>query len=186
RVFHVFTGATVTISGLTVRNGYVSGDADLTSTGGGIRNSGTLMLTDCAVTGNTASDSGGGIYNVAGKTLAVSNCTFSANSAFEGGAIFNEATFNGTTGATVTVTNSAFNGNAAGIGAAIANNDSVSATAPATLTVSGSTFSHNVAAERRGLKVVVFAGVGGAIANGGTATVIDSTLSENQAQDSAD
>jgi hypothetical protein len=59
RVFHIAAGRTVTISGLTITNGNP--------------------------TGNFPDDSGGGIYN-GGATLTVSNCTLSGNSAtFDGG-----------------------------------------------------------------------------------------------------
>jgi hypothetical protein len=49
RVFTINPGRTVTISGLTIANGHVTGDV-----GGGILNEGTLVLTDSVVTGNTS------------------------------------------------------------------------------------------------------------------------------------
>ncbi len=53
-VFHIAPGETVTISGLTITNGYT------TDSGGGIHNDhAALTLNDCTVTGNQ----GGGIYN---------------------------------------------------------------------------------------------------------------------------
>ena len=47
-------------------------------------NSGTATLTDCAVSGNSANDGGGGLYNHGG-TLTLINCTVSGNSANDGG-----------------------------------------------------------------------------------------------------
>ena len=80
RVFYINPGKTVTISGLTITNG------------------------------NVTNDSGGGIYNDGG-TLAVSDCTVSGNSASYGGGIINDST-NGS--ATTTITNSTFSGNSGG------------------------------------------------------------------------
>ena len=58
RVLHVLSG-TVSLSGLTVRNGSVVGS------GGGILNAGNLTLTNVKVTQNLAS-SGGGVFNEGG------------------------------------------------------------------------------------------------------------------------
>ena len=78
----------VTISGnklsddLQVENLAVAKLSDLTFTGGdagGIENDGTLTLNDCTVTGNSASNFDGGIYNDSGK-LTLNDCTVSGNS----------------------------------------------------------------------------------------------------------
>jgi hypothetical protein len=81
RIFTVSSGATVRIDGLTVTNGTGGGPISLV-TGGGIQNSGTLVLTNCVVTANNItsfSDTfGGGIYNDGRLTLirtVVSNNT---------------------------------------------------------------------------------------------------------------
>ena len=50
RVLTVNSGKTVTISGLTVTNGHLSG----VNQGAGIFNSGTLTVTDCTISNNTA------------------------------------------------------------------------------------------------------------------------------------
>ena len=125
RVFHIFSGTTVTISYLTIQNGSASGGG-----GGGIRNDATLTLTNSTVSGNT----GGGILNafgtltlkystVSGNTSAVSagggihslgpltltNSTVSGNSTgTSGGGIF------GGTGSTLTLNNSTVSGNTPG------------------------------------------------------------------------
>ncbi len=59
RAVHIASGETVTISGLTIINGYTAGF------GGGIHNDhAALTLNDCTITGNTSlSYLGGGIYN---------------------------------------------------------------------------------------------------------------------------
>src|SRR5262249_38084442 len=54
--------------------------------GGGIFNYGTLTVSGSTLSGNSASQGGGGIY-CASATATVTGCTLSGNSAFEGGAI---------------------------------------------------------------------------------------------------
>jgi len=115
--------------------------------GGGIYNNGTLAVTDSTFSGNSATGGGGAIYT--SGTLTVTGSTFSSNSVVNGvgGAIF--------TSGTLTVTGSTFSGNstgAGGEGGAIVN-------ASDTLTVTNSTFSGNSA------------GTGGAIFNPGIVTV---------------
>jgi hypothetical protein len=81
RIMSVSAGAAVTVSGLTLADGSAS-------TGGGIDNLGTLVLSDCTVSGNSASTGkGGGIYN--DGTLLMIGSTVSGNSAQQGGGIFN-------------------------------------------------------------------------------------------------
>lgn len=80
RVFQVNAG-TVSISGLTIANGHVTGGA-----GGAIGNSGTLTLSNSTLSGNQA-DHGGGIRNNAGLTMT--NSTLSSNTASYGGGILN-------------------------------------------------------------------------------------------------
>jgi hypothetical protein len=118
--FGVNTGATFSLYGLTLTNGY-----------SGIQNNGTATVADCTITG--ASESG--IFN--GATLAVNNCTFSGNYAPAGGGagIFNFVD------STATVTNSTVSGNNANgaYGGGIYNNYG------GTMTVSNSTVSGNTA-----------------------------------------
>ena len=165
RVFHVSSGVTAAIAGLTVTNG-TGWDQDLTNAGGGIYNDhatlalnnctlsgnsagwgsgiyndhATLALDNCTVSGNTASWGGGGINNHSG-TLTITNSTFSENWAAaphnvgDGGAILNDA-YDGS--GTLTVTNSTFSGNRTyHLGGGIYNDGG------ATLTVNNSTFSGN-------------------------------------------
>jgi hypothetical protein len=104
RVFNIASGKTVTISGLTITNGSVSG----VNFGGGIYNDqdATLTVNNCTVSGNS-SVRGGGIFNFV-ATLIVNKSTLSDNSAIgnSGGGIEN---FHGT----LTVNNSTLSGNSA-------------------------------------------------------------------------
>ena len=91
-----------TIAGLTIT------DASTTLPGGGIFNGGTLTVTNCVLSDNSAGF-GGGIDNAG--TLTVTNSTLSGNSASqddEGGGIENLGT--------LTLTNSTLTGNTAGNG----------------------------------------------------------------------
>src|SRR5262249_30189037 len=95
----VDAGVTAFLSGLTI----TGGSAD---NGAGLANHGTLTLTDCTVSGNSASNSGGGLYNLNG-TLTLTNCTISGNSAgTDSGGLWNNGT--------ATLTNCTVSGNSAG------------------------------------------------------------------------
>ena len=67
--------------------------------GGAIKNSGTLTLNNCTITGNTANFNapcctdtgrGGGIYNGPSASLTINGCTITNNKAFGGGGIYND------------------------------------------------------------------------------------------------
>jgi hypothetical protein len=99
RVFQVDAGVTASLSGLTITGG--GGTADR---GGGLLNLGAtnLTLTNCTVSGNTASTNGGGLANYGVATLI--DCTVSGNTAGGSGAgLFNS-------GGTLTVGNSTITG----------------------------------------------------------------------------
>ena len=199
-VFRVYTGANVTISGLTIRNGNATQVLDTAGNtlglGGGIANSGTLALSNCAIVGNVAYGGGGGIMNEPGKTLTISNCTVSGNYAkptgspyvpASGGAIWNSparlvdpASF---TPGTVTIADTTIDyNNFEGPGApAIVNEGSLSITggdvsfnegfeSPAVVSDGGTLALTNVTLQ---------ANDGGAIGNGGSATVTGSTFAGN-------
>src|SRR4051794_21544464 len=158
RVFYINPGKTVTISGLTIKNG----SAPSPYYGGGIYNDhASLTLSNCIISGNSAVHGawgegiGGGIFNDQG-TLIVSGCTLSGNLAYYGGGISNN--WLGAAGAAVTITNSTVSGNSAGFGAGIYNSDG-------TMTLSNSTVSGNTATYW-----------GGAIYNSGTSSFSDATL----------
>jgi hypothetical protein len=109
RIFEVAAGTTDTISGLTISGGNgvannPSGTSYLDGIGGGILNFGSLTISNCTLSGNTALY-GGGIENYG--TLTVSGSTLSSNSAgIDGGGIDN-------IGGTLWVIDSTLSGNSA-------------------------------------------------------------------------
>jgi hypothetical protein len=87
QIFNVASNTIVFLNSLIITNGYT------TNNGGGINNNGTLTLTNCTLSGNSAYDLfGGGIFNNAGL-LTLNQCTLSGNSAIYGlgGGIANSA-----------------------------------------------------------------------------------------------
>jgi CSLREA domain-containing protein len=154
RVFEISASATVSIVGVTIRDGYM----ELSGDGGGILNSGNLTL-DRSTISNSRAYSGGGIYNYG--TLTVTRSSITGNVAggtyVGGGGITNHGT--------LTISDSTFSGNSAEpLGGALYNWDHSSAT------ISGSTLSAN----RANLS-------GGGISNDGAMTITNSTLSGNTA-----
>jgi hypothetical protein len=113
RVFDIASGETVTISGLTIINGYTPGF------GGGIHNDhAALTLNNCTITANSSSSNkGGGIYNDAEyldgapleAVLDISNSSVTDNS---GGGIYNNAEGGGV--ATLEITDSILTNNYSG------------------------------------------------------------------------
>jgi predicted outer membrane repeat protein len=133
RVFE--THGYVNLNGLTITGGKAAG------WGGAVLDEGALTVSNCTLSGNSASWAGGaiavGMGNGNGATLTVSFCTFSDNSAGEyGGAICDYA---GTmAGDTLRIAGSTFSGNSASwAGGAIY--------CATRLLVSGCTFSGNSA-----------------------------------------
>ena len=83
RIFDVSSG-NVTISRLTIAQG---SDAKAALGGGGaVRNTATLVLRECVVTGSQARLAGGGIYNAQGGSISLERCLISGNSVFQGDA----------------------------------------------------------------------------------------------------
>ena len=150
RVFLVDAGVTATISGMTIENG----SAD---TGGGLLNFGTLTLTDCTVSGNTASTNGGGIANLG--TLTLDHSTLSNNSSSgSGGGVFSSNS--------LTLTASAISDNTAG-----GSGGGVYGAAYSSVSISGGSVSGNSA------------NLGGGVYSGyqSTAMLTDCTISGNSA-----
>ena len=176
RVFNVggYANGNAELIGLTVTGGK-------TSFGGGILNeAGVLTITDCVIRDGEAYDGGGiynsgnlivvdslvsenrgrgaGIYNTG--SLTVSNSTISENTGgAEGGGIYSSGTLE--------VTDSTVSNNRSGTGGGIAGSS--------TMTVTNSTISDNIADSiwRRG---------GGIAIENGTLTVTNSTVSSNTAE----
>jgi len=113
-VYHVVTssGATATLDGFTITGGYANGTGN-TNGGAVYLGSGTLTIKNCTINSNYAGFSGGAIFVSSSSTglsltnclfttntsnqyagaiginaaTTITNCTFSANSAYYGGAI---------------------------------------------------------------------------------------------------
>ena len=153
-VFQTGGAVTVSLSGLTISDGY----AYLGNGGAMCNYGGTLTVTNCAFNHNSAFYSAGAIYSGAG-TLTVTNSTFNYNSAqFYGGGIENDGITSGIV-SNLTVTNSTFNNNTAPYGGGIYNNS--------ILTVTNSTIANNSAY------------AGGGVYNSGTATLNNTILANS-------
>lgn len=133
RIFTISSGVTATISGLTISNGNAG-----TGDGGGILNDGTLTITNCHITGNTAVG-GGGISNTLGNLLTLTQSTVSNNTATgssTGGGI---ASFGGTTIANSTISGNIATGSGGGNGGGLR-------LSSAGATITSSTITNNSAA----------------------------------------
>ena len=191
RVFHVSGGGTqADLSGLTISGGYTE-----TGNGGGIYNSGTLMLTNTTISNNLvfAGGNGGGIYN--SGTLTLTNTTVSSNSVFagdNGGGIYNSGT--------LTMTNTTVSSNwlsFPGYGGGIYNSESGTLTMTDTVVSGNSVSGHFSGGGIYNAGILTLAntivsgnsvsggGRGGGIYNSGTLTMTNTTVSGNSA-DGAD
>jgi predicted outer membrane repeat protein len=157
RVFAVAANKTVALSGLTISSGLTG----FSGNGGGIVNSGKLTVSDCTLSGNSATN-GSGIYNNGGM-LTVSGCTLSNNTALGGG--FGGGIYNN--GGTLTVRNSSLSVNTAPGGGDFNQGEGGGIYNAGTATVSGCTLSNNSAQS------------GGGIYNEGTLTVRNSAFNGN-------
>ncbi len=202
RVFYLRGGSAAYLSGLTVTGaktnyggGLLNYDGTVTLTdcivsgnsaniGGGLMTNvnGTTTLTNCTVSDNTASVAGGGIQNNEGSTTTLTNCTVTGNSANVGGGMQNYAP--------ATLTNCTISGNSAIFGGGFENNNN----APATLTnctISGNSASTKGGGLFSGSGTIMLtnctvsgnstSGQGGGLANVGTATLTNCTVSGNSA-----
>lgn len=154
RVVHVSAGD-VTLSDLTIQNGYASAASNPQGKGGGIYNGGNVTVNRCTFSNNEATGDyghGGAIYNE-GKVTA-RNCTFTNNKTYGyGGAIDNYYYNPGVTGddifPSITCTNCVFTGNVANRGGAIGSlvydYYPYVTTTPTVVTVTNCTFTGNFA-----------------------------------------
>lgn len=161
RVFSV-SGAPVTISGVAITNGLASPGTDPNVGGGGVLNTGTLTLSNVAVTNNDAFGvlRGGGIAS-SGGSLTVSDSTISGNHANEnGGGVY-------VLGGTVLIQRSTISGNNSG-------NDGggIALISAAAGTIINSTVSGNSGSNGGGIA---------RIGSGTTITVTNSTVANNGA-----
>ena len=190
RVFHISSNAVVSISGLTITNGSVSGTNFPADGGGGIYNDhATLTVSNCIISGNFASSGGGGILNNGDATLTdgqpgnatmtIVNSSINQNrTSSSGGGIYNDADgviAIGLAGnATLTIVNSTLNGNSATVNGGGVLSES-RYYGDAALTVSGSTISSNTASDCGGLYSSAF------VFSSATLAVSNSTISGNSA-----
>ena len=154
-VFNIKSGATVTISNLTIKNGNATG---YSGSGGAIYSEGDLNVINCAFKDNTAYSGGsgyGGAIESLG-TLTVTGSTFTGNEADYSGAVDNY-------GGSLTVTNCTFTGNTAGSEGGAIGNIGIS------FNVTNCTFTNNHAL------------YGGAILSYSDATITGSTFTNNSA-----
>ena len=92
RIFHIASGANVTLNDLTISGGFIGDeDAEMRDAGGGIRNHGTAVLNNATITKNysynfwhkddDSEEGGGGITNFG--IMYLTNVTVSGNKALE-------------------------------------------------------------------------------------------------------
>jgi hypothetical protein len=173
---------------LSARGARITGNT-ASSAGAGIYNAATLSVVGGRVAGNMVggSGAGGGIDNADGATLSARNVTISANSAYEGGGIFN-------LGSIGTLASSTFSANDASIGGGLYNSATV--TSAYDLTFSGNTAAVTGGAlynfgTLTALRVSTFSGdtapadSGGEIANIGTLDVAGSIFAASGGSDCA-
>lgn len=147
RIFDIAAGAEVALSGLGISNG----DVGAASEGGGVRNQGSLVIADSAISGNHA-NGGGGIYSTGALRLLGSSVI--GNSAnFDGGGLYNFTT-GPELGLTRMVNCTVSANTAGGDGAGIIN---VSTGGNAVLEIANSTIAENQAVGgTSGLRTVTF------------------------------
>ncbi len=150
-IFDIPSEITVKIINIKLNNGK-------RTNGGAIKNDGTLTVTNCTFSNNTADNGdGGAICNDYKATLTDAKCIFNNNIAqINGGAIYNDGI--------LTDTNSIFNENTASYGGAICNENG--------LTEANSIFNNNIAQIN-----------GGAIYNYGSLNMDNNAFTNNTAID---
>lgn len=176
------TSGNVTLVGTTI-----SGNTAVA--GGGVYNQSNLTLSQCNISSNTAtSGSGGGIYNDANAVLTLQGTTVTQNSSTAGaGGLYNAGTasitggiFTGNTGAYGGAIYNEFYANLPIAGGTTFSNNTASVSGGAIFNI-GSTMSSQMlftgnAAQGTGVETPA---CGGAICNSGTATIGDSTFTQN-------
>ena len=168
RVFHIAPGKVVTISGLTVTNGRAFGFYPNNEGAGILNDHGTVVLNNCAISGNVAENDGGGVCNDGtggAAIMSINNSTVNNNSAGHGGGVYNDGRMKGAT--LLQISNTTLNNNSSGDDAgAILNIADTKDTA----TVSNCTISGNSAQS-----------YGGGILNAAGLTISNTTFTGNWA-----
>ncbi len=167
-IFAISAATTVSISGLTITDGNAGlGD------GGGIYNDGSLTISNCTLSADTATvtvatglgfsggsdGDGGGIFNDAAGTLSITGTTITSGAADVGGGIYNN-------GGQVAIASSTLSNSRAEQGAGLLNTDG------GTVNITGTTITGNDTIEEAG---------GGICNENSTLTITGSTVSSNLA-----
>ena len=157
RIFSINAGTNVSLSKIAIADGNVANGS-----GGGILNTGVLVIDNSIVRNNKAiqSGNGGGIYNTNDSTLTLTNSTIHNNSAIDGGGVGNG--FNGT----LSINNSTISQNTASADGGGINNFQ------GKLKVNNSSIMSNTAGEGGGI---------GNSSDSGIAILTNSTVSNNEA-----
>lgn len=157
-------GGIATITGSTLTGNSASAGGGIYSTGG------RLTATACTISGNTAQyGNGGGIYGYGNGPSAISGSTISGNTAQCGGGIYFGS--NGWTLANSTVANNRVSGSGRGGGIFVNQRTAV--------TVTNSTITGNTAGAS-GMGGGIYVSSGSTLAAGGTLTLLNSTVANNQ------
>ncbi|UTC55010.1 right-handed parallel beta-helix repeat-containing protein [Treponema sp. OMZ 906] len=135
RIFEVQSGATLILSGLTLKGGRASAGAS----GGGIfvQSSGRAELSNCTIEGCNANK--GGAIGSQGGIVTITGCTLTGNSATDGGAVYVTA------GGTFTMHSGTISRNTVQSTAPKARGGGVFVSVGATFTMKGGTISDNTA-----------------------------------------
>ena len=170
RVIHVAFGKVVTISDLTITNGYAGSQPDLD--GAGIYNDhATLSIGNCTINNNFAARNGGGVHNTGAATMTLNSCVINGNvTGNDGGGICND----GTGGAAIMeIINSTVSNNSAYHGAGICNDGRLKGVT--LLQITNTTLSNNSAGDDAGAILNI-------ADTKGTASISNCTISGNSAQ----
>ena len=174
RIFEIGTGIRAEFYSLTISGGKAYSTNYSDDVGGGILNKGTLTLFQVEVSGNSARYEGGGIHNT--DTIDLTLCTISDNSADYGGGLMcysisgkGSIKYSAISGNRASSTGGIFSSSALDITATtISDNTGGGMRSDGTLNFTDSTISGNDGG-----------GVSAGLVNIGTATLVNSTISNN-------
>lgn len=155
RVVNIGRSTTVTMTNLTLRNGYANSDS---MAGGGIQNRGTLILSDVRLENNEANSAGGAIHNSVGN-IVLDRVEIISNTAYGGAGV-------NTIGGTAIISNTTFisNTDKGSGGGGLFHRDGP-------ITIANSSFSENISPAQGG----------GIYHNSGVLKIINSSFSDNAA-----
>jgi hypothetical protein len=189
RIFHISSSTvTVSISGITISNGFAQDDLG----GGGILSAGVLTLTDCTISDSFSGSQFGGVLGGGGVTndhgtMTITGCTISNNSTgsgFDGGGIGGGGVLN--ENGTMTITRCTISNNSANQASifpgGVSEGGGILNDSGGSLIITNSTISGNTSSATNsdafGLPAFAF---GGGIDNSGSMTITNCTVSGNSA-----